>query len=79
MKETYLKVVLDDLSYKLGFVKIPTVIIWGDKDELTPVENAYLINQKIRNSKIIVIPGIGHDLDRHEHPEILSQSILANA
>ncbi len=78
MKETYVKVVLEDLSQKLLFVKVPTVIIWGDQDELTPVEYSHIINQKIEKSKLIILPNIKHNLDRHDHPEVLTDKILDN-
>lgn len=77
MKQTYLNVVEEDLSFHLPFIKVPTIIIWGDKDELTPLENGHLINEKIKNSKIFIIPGAGHDLNRKQ-PEILAQKVLEN-
>ncbi len=76
MKETYLKVISDDLSHKLSFIKVPTIIVWGDKDNLTPVENAYFINKKIENSKLVIIEGAGHNLNKI--PEVLSEKILEN-
>ena len=78
MKETYVKVILEDLSQKLSYVKAPTVIIWGDNDELTPIEYSETIHKKIEGSKLIVLKGIKHDLDRHERPEILTDKILDN-
>ncbi len=78
MKQIYAKVILEDLSHKLFFIKVPTVIIWGDKDELTPVEYSYLINKKIEGSKLIILPNIKHDLDRHENPQFLTQKIIEN-
>lgn len=75
MKETYLKVILDDLSYKLRFVKVPTVIIWGDEDASTPLEQADFISRKILGSQLEVIPEAGHSLHL-EAPELLSQKIL---
>ena len=66
------------MSFQLPFVKVPTTIIWGDKDDLTPIKNAHIINEKIKNSKLIIVPGVNHNLDRHEHPEILAEKILNN-
>lgn len=75
MKEAFLKVVSEDLSQHLSFVKVPTVIIWGEKDNTTLLEDAYFINKKIENSKLVLIPGVGHDLNQ-KAPEVLSQEIL---
>ena len=77
MKQTYLNVVAEDLSFHLSFIKVPTAIIWGDKDDFTPIEDGNLINQKIKNSKLIIIPGAGHDLNRKQ-PEILAEKVLEN-
>ena len=77
MKATYLNVVAEDLSFHLPFIKVPTVIIWGDKDEFTPIQEGYFIEKQIKKSKIIVIPGAGHDLNRKQ-PEILAEKVLEN-
>jgi len=77
MKETYLNIVQEDLSFHLPFIKVPTIIIWGDKDDATPIENGHLINEKIKNSKLIIIPGAGHDLNRKQ-PEIVAAKVLEN-
>ncbi len=75
MKETYLKAIGEDLSEKLNLIKIPTVIIWGEDDDVTPIKDARFLEQKIKNSKLMVIPGTGHDLEQ-EKPEILTQKVI---
>lgn len=76
MKETFVKVVSEDLSNHLSFVKIPTVIIWGNKDKITPLAQAKIINSKIHNSKLI-IEDAKHAM-HIEKPELLSQNLLSN-
>ncbi len=77
MKETYLNVISDDVSYKLSFIKVPTVIIWGDKDQSVPIEDAHTINEKIKNSKLVIIPGADH-LMHKKLPELLAEKIIEN-
>jgi len=77
MKETYLRVISENLACYLSFIRTSTIIIWGDKDEFTPVGNAYLINKKIKDSKLIVIPGAGHNLNK-DNQEILIKEIEDN-
>jgi pimeloyl-ACP methyl ester carboxylesterase len=77
MKETYLNILEDDVSYKLSFISVPTVIIWGDKDQSVPIEDAHLINSKIKNSKLVIIPGADHLMHR-QIPEILAEKIVEN-
>jgi len=78
MKETYLRVITDDLSHKVCFVKVPTVIIWGDKDTSTPLYQAKIINQKIPHSELVVIPGADHSL-HIKMPEAVAQAVLEHA
>lgn len=75
MKDTYLNTVKEDLSFHLPFIKVPTVIVWGEKDESTPIHQAHIINNQIKNSKLIIIPGVGHALNT-KNPEILSEKVL---
>jgi|SRR3989344_449056 len=77
MKESYLKVIADDLSFYMSFLKVPTFIIWGDKDASTSLDQAKVISQKISHSKLIVIPGGTHSLEI-QAPEILAQKIIEN-
>lgn len=77
MKETFLAAIADDLSQFVSSIKVPTVIIWGEKDDTTLVEDAYFINKKISGSKLIIIPGQNHALEI-KVPEILAQKILEN-
>jgi len=77
MKETYLNVISDDVSYKLSFIKVPTVIIWGDKDQSVPIEDAHIINRKIKNSKLVIIPGADHLLHK-KMPELLAEKVIDN-
>lgn len=77
MKQTYLNVVADDISFNLPFIRVPTIIIWGDKDQSVPIETAHFINEKIKNSKLVVIPGADHLIHKHL-PEVLAEKILEN-
>jgi len=77
MKDIYLKIISEDLSYKLPFIKVPTIIVWGPKDDLTPIEHADIINDKIHKSKLVVIPDADHYLNI-KIPEVLAQKVLEN-
>lgn len=77
IRETYLNVVSEDLSFHLPFIRVPAVIIWGEKDYITPLEDAYFINKQIKNSRLVIIPDLSHDLNM-KAPEILAEKILEN-
>ncbi|KAF0474670.1 alpha/beta hydrolase [Gigaspora margarita] len=42
-------------------IKVPTLLIHGEDDELVPIENSELLAREITNSKFISIPKAGHD------------------
>ncbi len=60
---------------KIATITCPTLIIWGDKDQLIPVSNAYLFEKNIKGSKLIILQDIGH-CPNEEVPYIVSELIL---
>lgn len=78
MQQTYLKVIDEDIAFQIPFIKVPTVIIWGDKDQSTPVKDAYYLQKEIKNAMLEIIPGAGHDLNRKE-PQVLAEKIIKNS
>ncbi len=51
---------LVDETEKIMQIKTPTLIIWGDQDQLIPVENAYKFNKAITGSELEIMKGVGH-------------------
>ncbi|MDP2909831.1 MAG: alpha/beta hydrolase [bacterium] len=72
MRDIYLKCIKEDLSDELEKITAPTIIIWGEKDDITPLSQAKLINSKIKNSKLFIIPNQGHALQLTAHKELCS-------
>jgi len=75
MKESYLKIIKEDLSEDLGKIKVPTFIIWGQKDKIKKLKEGLAINKKIKGSVLKIIPGTGHS-PHLEKPELLTREIL---
>ncbi len=71
MRETFKKVIAEDLKPYLSDIKIPTLIVWGEKDKATPVSDAKIINEKISNSQLKIFKNIGHN-PQLEMPEKLA-------
>jgi pimeloyl-ACP methyl ester carboxylesterase len=40
--------------------RVPTLIVWGDRDGIIPVEHAYAAHEAIPGSRLEIIPGAGH-------------------
>jgi 3-oxoadipate enol-lactonase len=65
-----------DASDKLHTIKVPTLIIVGDKDERTPPEFSKKVHEKIPNSKLVIIEGYGHYV-LLERPDIVNREVLS--
>ncbi|MEM1312070.1 MAG: alpha/beta hydrolase [Patescibacteria group bacterium] len=70
MKDIFRVVVTTDLQAYLKRISIPTLIIWGDRDTYTPIEQAAVIQKQLKNSKLIVFPGINHGVHIHSHYQL---------
>lgn len=56
-------------------VEAPTLIVWGSKDRLIPVENVALFQQKIKNSQVYIWENLGH-VPMEEDPVAFSDILL---
>jgi len=74
MKETFKKVIAEDLSYLWRKINLPVLIIWGRKDKMTPLRDAYLMKANIKDS-VLKIFDCGH-CPHHEEPDLLIKTIL---
>ena len=61
-------------SIKAVEISIPTVLIWGEKDGITPLAHAYFMKEKIPGAKLEIIPNVKHNPHR-EAPETLVEKI----
>lgn len=59
MRETFVRVVNQDLSGYAAKITAPTLILWGRADKETPVYMAKRLRKMIKRSKLIVLNG-GH-------------------
>lgn len=60
MRKTFIKIVNEDLKKYLELINSEVLIIWGDKDIDTPINNAYLMNKLIKNSGLVIIKNASH-------------------
>lgn len=75
LKETFENIIEEDLSHFLSKVRVPTLLIWGEKDKVTPVFEAKMIKERIRGSKLEVLEGVGH-APHLEAPERLVDKLI---
>jgi pimeloyl-ACP methyl ester carboxylesterase len=62
MRSVLVKLVHEDLTKIFANLEKPTLILWGEKDEETPIEMAHQLHHLITFSKIAVFPLQGHML-----------------
>jgi pimeloyl-ACP methyl ester carboxylesterase len=39
---------------------MPTLIVWGDRDDIIPVSHAYSAHEAMPDSRLVIIEGVGH-------------------
>jgi pimeloyl-ACP methyl ester carboxylesterase len=65
----------DDVQEELAHVTAPTLIIWGEADVLVPVEIGQALHLAIGNSRLIRVPGAGHNV-MYERPIQFNRAVL---
>ena len=75
MMETFKNIVNEDLKPYLKYIKAKTLLIWGNKDEDTPIQDANIMHKLISNSELIMIDGTGH-FTYLQRPNLINQIIF---
>ncbi len=65
-----------DLTEFLSKITIPTLVLCGEHDKITPIELMEGMANKIPNSKFVVVPNSGH-MSNMENPNFVNQTILS--
>lgn len=60
LKNILVKTVNEDQSVDAGQINCPTFLLWGEKDEETPVEMGYRLKSLIPNSQLLILPEKDH-------------------
>lgn len=60
MQKSMVKLVNTDYSSRLPLIKAPTLLIWGEKDDATPLAHAKIMEKSIPDSGLVVIKDAGH-------------------
>lgn len=67
-----------DRTELLGRIEVPTTVIHGDADPLVDVSGGRATAAAIPGARLLVLPGMGHDLPRELWPRIID-AIVTNA
>ncbi len=74
MQKTFLRVIAEDLREYLPSITLPTLILWGKRDEFVPVSDALVMHEAIKNSQLKVYSQATHSLP-YDSPEELADEI----
>jgi pimeloyl-ACP methyl ester carboxylesterase len=60
MRQTMVKVINDNLRDLLKEIKAPTLLVWGENDDATPLSDGRIMEKEISDSGLVVIKEAGH-------------------
>jgi pimeloyl-ACP methyl ester carboxylesterase len=60
MRETFRRVIAEDLSGHLPQIAVPTLLVWGDADEDTPLWMGERMEELLPDGALVVFEGAGH-------------------
>lgn len=75
LETNFRKIMTEDLTPFLKKIYCPTLILWGEKDQQTPISYALNLNKQIKDSQLKTFPNIGHNLPLKYPEEVYNQII----
>lgn len=60
MRQVLVKAINEDLTDLLPNIKVPTLLVWGDQDTATPLEDARIMEKLIPDAGLVVLKNTGH-------------------
>jgi pimeloyl-ACP methyl ester carboxylesterase len=60
MRNTFIKIINEDLQPLLKSIIAPTLLIWGENDKETPVYMAKIMEKEIKDSGLVILKNAGH-------------------
>ena len=78
MRQTFNRVIAQDLTGCLAKIKAPTLLVWGEDDTETPLWMGQLMEKTIPDAGLVSWPGCGHFayLDRYGDFRIVAERFL---
>jgi pimeloyl-ACP methyl ester carboxylesterase len=66
-----------DVTPELGKITLPTLLVYGDADLIAPPRVGRLLQERLGNARLEVIPEATHDLEI-DHPDLIASMIEAH-
>ena len=75
MREVMKRIIGEDLTPYFSKVATKTLIVWGAEDKMVPVEYSRIFKKNIRNSKLEILPKLGHS-PQFDNPKKFLKTII---
>ena len=75
MKQVREKVLRENLSPYFSKIQIPTFILWGENDTITPLKDARMMHRAIPSASLVIVPRANHRI-HHTMPYEVCKNIL---
>ncbi len=78
MRTVMVRVVNEDLTHFMPEIGVPTLLIWGENDDATPVSDGKVMEKLIPDAGLVVLAGAGHFsyLDRPGDFNVITNKFL---
>lgn len=60
LRQIFLNVINEDLTDEIPSIAQPTLLLWGEQDDETPVADARTMHGLIKGSRLVIVPEAGH-------------------
>ena len=72
LKPTLKKVLAEeDLRKELKKITIPTLLIWGKQDKITPLKSGKIYHQNLKNSKLKILQNTTHGVHKQQPKKVI--------
>lgn len=75
IKKTMVNLIESDIALEIDRISVPTIIVWGQDDKITPVSDGKILSERIVNSKLYIINDARHS-PQFTHPQQVCDIIL---
>ncbi len=72
-----LSLLMADTSEALSGIVAPTLLLWGEGDRIAPLRTAHILDGRIRDSHLVVLPEVGH-VPMADAPDAFVAEVLAH-
>lgn len=75
IRETFKMIIKEQLVEYMRKIRVPTLLLWGEKDQLVPVRIARHMERAIKKAKLTVIPKQSHNVSFKE-PNLFAREVV---